>query len=343
MVNYKWKLKDINKVDKNGYKVFSCFACGGGSCMGYKLAGYEVIGINEIDKAINKMYLKNFSPKYNYNMPIQKLVKMKDFPTDLYDIDILNGSPPCSTFSMAGKREEKWGVKSYFREGQEEQVLDDLFFYFIKLAEILKPKIVVAENVKGIISGNAKGYVNKIIKEYDRIGYDVQLFCLNAAEMGVPQRRERVFFVCRRKDLNLPKIKLEFHEKPIFYREFAEPKSKPLNKETQYYKLWLKRKPGDKDLGDIRKRIENKQSNFSTKLIYLNDIPNTLVSGSDYIRFDRPEKLSDMEFIHIQSFPEDYNFNGMDVKYVTGMSVPPLMMYRISKEIQTQLLDKIKG
>lgn len=342
MVNYRWKLKDLKEVDKNGYKVFSCFACGGGSCMGYKLAGYDVIGVNEIDKSINDMYLKNFSPKYNYCMPIQDLVKLKEFPADLHDIDILNGSPPCSSFSMAGKRAKKWGKKTYFKEGQEKQVLDDLFFYYIALADILKPKIVVAENVKGLISGNAKGYVNQIIKEYNRIGYDVQLFLLNAAEMGVPQRRQRVFFICRRKDLNLPKIKLSFHEKPITYGEFAEKKSIPLSRDTITYKRWTKRKPTDKYVGDIVLREEGKLSQFTIPLLHFNDVPPTLATSSGILRYDRPERLSDIEFVHMQSFPEDYNFNGHSAQYVCGMSVPPLMMYRISKEIQTQLLDKIK-
>lgn len=58
MKEYNWYLKDINNIPKNNYKVFSCFSCGGGSTMGYKLAGYEVIGNCEIDKKINEIYVK---------------------------------------------------------------------------------------------------------------------------------------------------------------------------------------------------------------------------------------------------------------------------------------------
>lgn len=106
-MDYIWNLEDLKKVKKNGYKVFSCFACGGGSCMGYKRAGYEIIGDCEIDKKINDMYLKNFTVKYNYNIPIQELVTL-DLPKELYNIDILDGSPPCSTFSLNGERQKNW-------------------------------------------------------------------------------------------------------------------------------------------------------------------------------------------------------------------------------------------
>ena len=58
-----WSLKDLKKVKKNGYKVLSTFACGGGSTMGYKLAGYEVIGAVEIDKRMAEIYLENHEPK----------------------------------------------------------------------------------------------------------------------------------------------------------------------------------------------------------------------------------------------------------------------------------------
>src|SRR6185503_9599664 len=119
---------------------------------------------------------------------------------EFYNLDILDGSPPCSTFSMAGSREEAWGKEKQFREGQAMQTLDDLFFDFIALANKLKPKVIIAENVKGLIQGNAKGYVKEIYQKFEDTGYNVQLFLLNAATMGVPQRRERVFFIGLRND-----------------------------------------------------------------------------------------------------------------------------------------------
>ena len=93
MPGYIWRLKDLEKIKKNRYKVFSCFSCGGGSSMGYKLAGYDVIGNCEIDKAMNSTYLKNFTPKYNYEMPIQVMVKLNEYPEELYNLDITCSCP----------------------------------------------------------------------------------------------------------------------------------------------------------------------------------------------------------------------------------------------------------
>ena len=162
---YKWELKDLPEK-KNGLKVFSFFSCGGGSSMGYKLAGYDVIGNCEIDPAMNVLYQTNNHPVYTYPMDIRQFVAMKDYeiPQDLLDLDVLDGSPPCSTFSMAGDREDAWGKEKAFKEGQAMQTLDDLFFWYIKAIKKLKPKVFIAENVKGLIEGNARGYVNQILK-----------------------------------------------------------------------------------------------------------------------------------------------------------------------------------
>ena len=197
---YRWTLKDANFTKDKG-KVFSCFACGGGSTMGYKLAGFDVIGCNEIDHRVMNLYIANHQPKYSYLEPIQTFKDREYLPDELYNLDILDGSPPCSTFSMAGSRENAWGKEKKFREGQSKQVLDTLFFDFIDLAKRLQPKVVVAENVKGLLLGDAVKYVQKIYEEFDNAGYYCQHWLLDASKMGVPQKRERVFFVCLRKDI----------------------------------------------------------------------------------------------------------------------------------------------
>ena len=219
--NYKWNLKD-GYPNKNGLKVFGTFICGGGSTMGYKLAGFEHLGGVEIDPPIADVYKTNHDPKYLFIEDIRDFANRLEFPKDLYNLDILDGSPPCSSFSMAGNREKDWGKTKVFREGQAEQRLDDLFFDYIRLAKKLQPKVVIAENVKGLIQGNAKAYVHRIKKEFEAAGYKVQLFLLNAASMGVPQKRERVFFICQRNDLNFKPLKLAFDEKPILFGELDE-------------------------------------------------------------------------------------------------------------------------
>lgn len=105
---WKWYLSDLANVKKNGLTVFSCFSCGGGSSMGYKLAGYDVIGNVEIDPRVMKVYQKNNHPKYPYLMDVRDFLKIPDadLPKELFHLDILDGSPPCSVFSTAGEREK---------------------------------------------------------------------------------------------------------------------------------------------------------------------------------------------------------------------------------------------
>ena len=179
-------------------------------------------------------YKANHNPKYAYLEPIQTFKLRTDLPDELYNLDILDGSPPCSSFSMAGNREKDWGKDKVFREGQAMQVLDTLFFDFIDLAKKLQPKVVVAENVKGLLLGEAKEYVRKIYREFDLAGYYVQHFLLDGSKMGVPQKRERVFFIAFRKDLaepflkqvNLfevqPEIQIKFNEPEITYKEIRQ-------------------------------------------------------------------------------------------------------------------------
>lgn len=132
--DYNWTLKDTHFTKDKG-KVFSCFSCGGGSTMGYKLAGFDVIGCNEIDGRMMSIYNANHNPRFAFLEPIQEFKQREDLPDELYNLDILDGSPPCSTFSMAGCRESAWGKERRFREGQTKQVLDTLFFDFIDLAK----------------------------------------------------------------------------------------------------------------------------------------------------------------------------------------------------------------
>ena len=117
---WKWELSELDKRPKNGCSVFSCFSCGGGSSMGYKLAGYSVLGNCEIDPEMMTVYKANNHPKHSYLMDIRDFVKLPDeeIPEELKHLDILDGSPPCSVFSMAGSREDGWNVEKTFREGQ---------------------------------------------------------------------------------------------------------------------------------------------------------------------------------------------------------------------------------
>jgi DNA (cytosine-5)-methyltransferase 1 len=347
---YEWTLKDAVFTKDKG-TVFSCFACGGGSTMGYKLAGFDVLGCNEIDPKMMEAYKANHNPKYAYLEPIQTFKLRKDLPKELYNLDILDGSPPCSSFSMAGNREKDWGKKKKFREGQAEQVLDNLFFDFIDLAKELQPKVVIAENVKGLLLGNAKEYVRKIYREFDQAGYYCQHWLLDASKMGVPQRRERVFFICLRKDLAEPflcqqdmftvnpKLELNFNEPEINYGEFADKLGKPLTDHQQM--LWDKKIDSDTSLCDINARERGLLSGFNAILVKHNSSLNTITANGKFIDFETPQHISDEAIKKGGSYPLDYDFKNNKVVYLVGMSVPPVMIAQIAKQVYEQWLSKI--
>ena len=336
--NWKWYLKDLNP-DKD-IKVFTTFSCGGGSSMGYKRAGFQVLGNVEIDPKINDMYCRNNHPKYNYCMDLRDFNKLEDLPEELYHLDILDGSPPCTTFSMAGKREDTWGKKKKFREGQAEQTLDDLFFVFLDTVEKLKPKIVIAENVEGIINGNARGYVNQIIKRFHEIGYEVQIFNLNAAFMDVPQARHRVFFVANNQGFN--KIRLSFNNDVIKFKDVRSENGIEFgNEDSVIKKIAELATKGERRCADVTKRLAGTDKRyFTSRIIDDDNVAATITSAGYMIRLCDRKLCTDEDFINVQSFPQDYDFCGNSVQYVCGMSVPPNMMANIAEEVYEQWLKK---
>ncbi len=310
--------------------------------MGYKLSGYTVVGNCEIDPRMMKIYRENNHPEYSYLMDIRDFLKIPDekIPDSLKNLDILDGSPPCSVFSMAGQREDAWNKEKTFREGQAKQRLDDLFLYFIKVAEKLRPRVVIAENVKGLITGNARGWVNMIIKAFGDAGYEVQVFLFNASRMGVPQKRERVFFIARRKDLGLPKIRMEFNSKPIPFKDVREPYGRS-GGESLAAKLVLKyRKASDRCLQDINRRVRRTESGFTSPINHDNEPVQTITAGGECYRMCDGLLMTDRDIINCQTFPQDYNFLTENVQYVCGMSVPPVMMAKIAEQVYMQWLRR---
>lgn len=341
---YKWNLIDgypAKGIKPNGLKVFGTFICGGGSTMGYKLAGYTHLGGVKIDPPIADIYKTNHNPKYLYEMDIRKFNELDNLPDELYNLDLLDGSPPCSTFSMSGSREKAWGKEKQFREGQTVQTLDDLVFEYCNTIIKLQPKVFLLENVKGIILGNAKAYSKKIVNIMEKAGYKVQVFLLNAASMGVPQRRERVFFIGYKKELNFNPLKLNFNEEPITYSNFKSNEyGAELTFETK--KIWEHRQLNDTSLSNIHLRISGKAKRFNAIFIKDDKVPNTIAAGSDSIpiRFDVPHRVTMDECKLIGSYPLDFNFKKIAPNYLIGMSVPPVMTAQIANQIAIQWFNK---
>ena len=342
--DWKWTMANDYPKEKNGLKVFSCFACGGGSTMGYKLAGCEVLGCVEIDPKMNEVYVANHHPKYNFLMDIRDFNALPDseIPKELFNLDILDGSPPCTTFSMAGQREESWGKKKKFREGQKEQTLDDLSFVFIETVRKLHPKVVIMENVEGLLLGEAWSYVQEIYRQFKEAGYALHHWLLKGETMGVPQKRHRVFFVAIRSDLWIDpaEIDMTFDYEPVTYREIAngkrgeEIKSQTIKSLIPYVQM------GDGDFRNACERSRGKQSFFNEKICYMDSVFPTIRSANpSYYRFGEWTRSTSEDFISAQTFPQDYDFVNNSVSnvcYICGMSVPPVMTKRLVQRLIDQ-------
>lgn len=196
-------MAEIAAVPWCGYRIVSTFSGCGGSCLGFRWAGFRTLWASEFIKAARDTYRANHP-----GVPIDprdiRLVKGHEVreaaglgPTE--DIDVLEGSPPCASFSMSGKRERSWGqVRNY---SDTQQRVDDLFWEFIRLVNELQPRVFVAENVAGLTKGVAVGVCKRILASMRETGYTVDARILDAQWLGVPQHRERIIFVGVRPDV----------------------------------------------------------------------------------------------------------------------------------------------
>lgn len=330
----------------NGLRVFGTFVGGGGSTMGYRLAGFRHLWGVEIDKKMAKIYQKNHSPEYFYLEDLRDFNQRDNLPPELYNPDILDGSPPCSAFSMAWKREENRWKEKVFKEGQKKQILDELVFVFCDTVEKLSPKVVLMENVPWIIAGKAKGYAIEVYDRLNRLGYEVQIFRINAATMGIPQARERIFFIGRQKSLWFSELILDFAVSPVYFGEIADKGSTthpPLRPSIQKRRPFIEYGELCLKYADARYRnLTTHNAFFSTRIVYDHVVAPTLTSSGATVYYEEARNLNDTEYIRMSSFPSDFDFCGTSVRYVCGMSVPPLMIAGIAGEIQKQRFPKYK-
>lgn len=261
------------------------------------------------------------SETINRNVKVYNLSVKNDESYTVDNIIVHN----CTSFSIAGRWDKDWGVKKKYKEGQKTQILDDLFFETIKLVDKIRPKVFVGENVERIVQGKAKKYSHEIIKRLERLGYTVQVFVLNSADMGIPQRRRRVFFIAN----NLGKtINLNFNEKHITLKEISDENDHSDNLTDTYKKYW--------DEASIEQPVGKFMAR--RKLSY-DKVPRTATASHVNYHPKYRRELNLNEQLQISSWPSDYDFNGLKPHYVMGMSVPPVMMAYIADEIYKQLLS----
>ena len=198
----RYTLADLKEsASRKRFNVVSFFAGGGGSSCGYKLAGGDVLCVNEFQQVHADTYSANF-PNTPVIVDDIKNVTGKTIREKIGDveIDILDGSPPCPPFSMSGTKQEGWG-KEKIAYGMKQQNIEDLTFEQIRIVGDLKPKVVVCENVKGLTMDYAREHLTRMISEFERQGYITDYQVMNGWQFGVPQKRERVFIVSIRQDV----------------------------------------------------------------------------------------------------------------------------------------------
>lgn len=186
----------------SGRRAVSTFSGCGGSCLGLEMAGFEVLWASEFVPAAREVYEMNHP-----GVPVDARDVRDVTPEDILaatglaagELDLLEGSPPCASFSTAGKRHNGWGQESKYSDTK--QRTDDLFFEFARLLEGLQPRAFVAENVSGLVKGTAKGYFKMILRRLRECGYVVEARLLDAQWLGVPQMRQRLIFQGVRNDL----------------------------------------------------------------------------------------------------------------------------------------------
>jgi DNA (cytosine-5)-methyltransferase 1 len=366
-------VEDVKKASaQNKFTVISCFAGGGGSSTGYRLAGGKILLINEFVEEAISSYKKNY-PDTPVLVDDIKKYKGEDFlkmaNVKPGELDILDGSPPCSAFSVAGKREKGWDQTKTYSDGKTVENIEDLFLEFIRVAKVIKPKVIVAENVKGITFGEAIKKLNEFIKSFEDIGYYVTYRVLNAADYGTPQARERTIFICVREDvadaiglsfLNLSNIFPDkTYTKHVSVRDGIEGVVNDPEQEKELFdyvqngfqKKWIEMlpfnptrhtKPSDKEFIDI-----NPKRSLFNMIRPAPHLPCPTItqrgnqkSVSGVFHYEKNRKFTIPELRRIMSLPEDYELTGTFDQQAEriGRMVAPKMMAEVAKSIYENVL-----
>jgi DNA (cytosine-5)-methyltransferase 1 len=224
-----------------------------------------------------------------------------------------------------------------------------LFFDYLDLVDRLKPRVAIAENVKGMILGNAKGYTKQVMARFKEIGYRPQLFLLNAADCGVPQRRERVFFCAIRNDINAQQLNIEPNSKWFGPAKACQDIQMLTAGECDQTKhksktdllWWPKTLPGEQ-YADAVCRAGQKEKLWNHKKLHPDKPSNSLTATHEMINhWAEPRTLTFREWKRLGSFPDDYHAKTDKIgKYMIGMSVPPKMTEVVARAVISQWLKK---
>ena len=295
------------------------FAGAGGLALGLEQAGFESLGLVEIDKHACSTLRMN-RPKWNVieddivNISEKNLLKL--FNITQGELDLLSGGYPCQSFSYAGAKK---GL---------DDIRGTMFFYFAKFLEQLKPKMFLAENVKGLKTHDNGKTLQTMINVFEEMGYDVEWKVLNAWDYGVAEKRERIVIIGKRKDLS-DKINFTYpnpHDYKPVLRDILKdvPESVGAKYPANKIKVFDLVSPGGcwRDLPDDVARDYMKSCYFMgggrtgiARRLSWDEPCLTLTCAPAQKQTDRchPDKsrpFTTREYARIQSFPDEWEFSG---------------------------------
>jgi DNA (cytosine-5)-methyltransferase 1 len=358
-----YKLEDVKKEsEKKLFNVVSLFAGCGGSSTGYRLSGGNVLAINEFIPNAYESYARNYPDTPIFTEDIRKLsgkMILDKIGLGVGDLDILDGSPPCASFSVAGDREDGWGKEKSYSDTT--QRVDDLFFEYARIVKELQPKVFIAENVKGLSLGIATNVLGSsqlgmfeveqptIYQALVDCGYNVRYKVLNAKDYGVPQKRERLIFIGVRKDIDAEITFPKSNREIVTIREAFEGLVNP-EKELKESAM---SEGKVKDVGYMLKQGESgnkylKNKYFGLKRATLDNVCFTILARqgnkASIMHPLETRQLTISEIKRLMSFPDDYY---VGEKYVLkaerlGRAVAPLMMKAIADHVYKTILEPLK-
>ena len=364
-----YTLKDVKEASaQNKFNVISTFAGGGGSSTGYRLAGGNILCINEFVAEARKTYKENYPDTPIIPDDIKQL-KGENFlevaGIKKGELDILDGSPPCSAFSMCGtlgkagsKHSDGWGKTKKYSTGKMVENIEDLFFEYLRVAEEIKPKVIIGENVAGLLAGEAKQYYFKINNTFEKIGYDVSSKVLDSSNYGVPQSRKRVFFIGVREDVT-EAIGLTFMNiASIFPPENREivtvgeafddieldPEEVKWCTETwirsAHYKDTAALMPDDPDKVLGGNDFHPKGWHFNVKKMSRHHPAPTITTNADVCHYIEKRRLTISEIKRIMALPDDFIVTGSMSQKIErcGRMVPSLMMKAIAESVYKNII-----
>lgn len=324
------------------FEVVSLFAGGGGSSTGYRMAGAKVLAINEFIPEAISTYRANWPDTIVLPGDIRMITPeqiLNEIGKQKGELDLLDGSPPCSAFSTAGAREKGWGKTKKYSDSEQTNV-EDLFFEYTRILRGIMPKAFVAENVAGLTKGTAKGYLNEILRELRSCGYEVSCKILDAKWLGVPQSRARAIFVGVRNDLWKTEYKGRLHPEPQIKTVSLKDAFFGLNvndqdrKETDISKYAV--------FQELKKLREGEQSKKYFQLVKAHqNMPSGCITASSgclaiaCVKHWDNRAFTISEVKRIMSIPDDYILTGTYQQKVErlGRMVAPFMMKAIAENL----------